>query len=419
MTILAPGRDGADEGIEAMQAELTRDQHRLRDAARELAQSEIAARSAEGDRSEAYPWDNVARLKEAGYFGMTVPEAYGGNGRSYLDAVLVIEEMAKVCGVTGRIVVEGNMGAIGAIMHFGSEPQKKLAADLVLAGDKPAISITEPDAGSAASEMTTRADKVGDGYVLNGRKHWITGGGVSKLHLIFARVFEDGEEQGIGGFIAVRGRDDGLVVGQREPAMGLRGIPETEILFQDLALPAERAVIPPEGIRRGFAGLMNAYNSQRVGAGMVALGIAQGAYEQALDYAQTREQFGRPIAEFQGLQWMLADMSIQLEAARLLIWKAAASAGDGFPDKLAAAQSKVMAADTAIKVTNDALQIFGAAGYSRNNPMERMARDARMFTIGGGTAQILRTQVAGSILGQKTPQTRDGYLSLAARKHNQ
>jgi len=399
--------------------DLSKDQLASRQQAREIAQTSIAPGAAEVDRSEQYPWDNVRLLTEAGLMGMTVPEAYGGRGLSYMDTVLVIEEMAKVCGVTGRIVVEGNMGAIGAIMHYGNETQKKLAADLVLAGDKPAICITEPGAGSAASEMTTRADKVGDRYVLNGKKHWITGGGVSRLHLIFARVFEDGEEQGIGGFIAVRDEDEGLVVGQREPAMGLRGIPETEILFQDLALPADRAVIPPEGIRRGFAGLMNAYNSQRVGAGTVALGIAQGAYELALNYAQTREQFGRPIGEFQGLQWMLADMSIQLEAARLLIWKAAGSGGDGFPDKLAAAQSKVMAADTAIKVTNDALQIFGAAGYSRNRPMERMARDARMFTIGGGTAQILRTQVAGSILGQKTPQTRDGYLGLAARKHNQ
>jgi hypothetical protein len=399
--------------------DLSKDQIALRQQAREIAQTSIAPGAAEVDRSEQYPWDNVRLLTEAGLMGMTVPEAYGGRGLSYMDTVLVIEEMAKVCGVTGRIVVEGNMGAIGAIMHYGNETQKRLAADLVLAGDKPAICITEPGAGSAASEMTTRADKVGDRYVLNGKKHWITGGGVSRLHLIFARVFEDGEEQGIGGFIAVRDEDDGLVVGQREPAMGLRGIPETEVLFQDLALPADRAVIPPEGIRRGFAGLMNAYNSQRVGAGTVALGIAQGAYELALDYAQTREQFGRPIGEFQGLQWMLADMSIQLEAARLLIWKAAGSGGDSFPDKLAAAQSKVMAADTAIKVTNDALQIFGAAGYSRNRPMERMARDARMFTIGGGTAQILRTQVAGSILGQKTPQTRDGYLGLAARKHNQ
>jgi alkylation response protein AidB-like acyl-CoA dehydrogenase len=197
--------------------------------------------------------------------------------------------------------------------------------------------------------------------------------------------------------------------------MGLRGIPETEILFEDLEVAEEMALIPPAGIRRGFAGLMNAYNGQRIGAATVALGIAQGAYELALAYAREREQFGRPIAEFQGLQWMLADMSIGLAASRALIHGAAAGTRDGFPDKLAAAQAKILASETAMKVTNDALQIHGSAGYSRNRPLERMVRDARMFTIGGGTAQILRTQVAGSILEMKTPQTRDGYGALRDR----
>lgn len=391
--------------------ELTDAQIELQQHARTVAQKEIAPRAAEVDRSEEYPWANVEVLTEAGYMGMTIPEAYGGLGLSYLDAVLVVEEMARVCGVTGRIVVEGNMGAIGAIMHYGSEEQKKLAAGLVLQGDKPAICITEPDAGSAASQMTTRAERKGDRYVLNGRKHWITGGGVSKLHFIFARVFDDGEEQGIGGFIAVRDEAKGLVIGRREPAMGLRGIPETEILFEDLEIPATMMVVPPQGIRRGFAGLMNAYNAQRVGAAAVALGIAAGAYELALDYSQQREQFGRPICEFQGLQWMLVDMSTQLNAARLLIYKAAAGAANGFPDVTEAAQAKVFASEMAIKVTNDALQIFGASGYSRNLPLERMVRDARMFTIGGGTAQILRTVIASKLLGRKLPQTRDGYLS--------
>ena len=165
---------------------------------------------------------------------------------------------------------------------------------------------------------------------------------------------------------------------------------------------------------------MNAYNAQRVGAGTVALGVAQGAYEVALEYAKSREQFGRPIAEFQGLQWMFADMAIGLDAARMMIWRAAASAettGSGFPDPLLAAQAKIIASETAIKVANDALQIHGAMGYSRNLPLERMARDARMFTIGGGTAQMLRNMVAGKVLGMKTPQTRDGYSKLAEKEN--
>lgn len=398
--------------------DLTDAQKDLRDKARRLAEGPIAERAAEVDRTEEYPWDNVALLKDAGFMGMTIPEAYGGQGRSFLDAVLVVEEMAKHCGVTGRIVVEANMGAISSVMRYGSEEQKKLCAEHVLAGDKPAICITEPNAGSAATDMTTRADKVGDKYIINGTKHWITGGGVSKVHLIFARVFENGEEQGIGGFLAIRNEHPGLIIGTREPAMGLRGIPECQVHFKDLEVHESMALIPPQGIRRGFAGLMTAYNSQRVGAGTVALGIAQGAYEKALAYAQEREQFGRPIAEFQGLQWMLVDMSTQITAAQTLIYRAAASAEtdqSGFPDMTLAAQAKIFTSEMAIKVTSEALQVFGAMGYSRNLPMERMYRDARMFTIGGGTAQVLRNMVATQILGRKLPQTRDGYQKLAEK----
>ena len=393
---------------------LDREQETLRLQARELAQGEIAQRAAEVDRSEQYPWDNVSDLKDAGFFGMTIPKDYGGKGLGYLEAAIVVEEMAKVCGVSGRIAVEANMGAIGAIMTYGTEEQKRLAADLVLSGDKPAICITEPEAGSAATDMTTRADKVGNQYVLNGKKHWITGGGVSRLHLIFAKVYDEaGTEEGIGGFIAIRDETEGLVIGDRAPTMGLRGIPEAEVMFEDMAVPPANLLLPPRGLRKGFADLMTAYNSQRVGAATVALGVAQGAYEKALEYSKEREQFGRPIAEFQGLQWMLADMSIQLGAARALVHGAAVNLVGGFPDPLAAAQAKVFTSEMAIKVTNDALQVFGAAGYSRNNPLERMVRDARMFTIGGGTAQVLRTLIAGRILGMKTPQTRDGYTKLA------
>jgi len=395
--------------------QLTPTQIDIQEAARRIASDIISSRAADVDRTEEYPWDNVEILKQAGFMGMTLPAEYGGQGASYLDVVLVVEQMAMACGVTARIVVEANMGAIGAIMKYGSEKQKKLAAELVLAGDKPAICITEPNAGSAATDMSTRAVKTGNKYIVNGTKHWITGGGVSKLHLVFARVIEDGEDQGVAGFIAVRDQTPGLKIGRREPAMGLRGIPETEIIFDDMEIDPAMMLVPPGGVKRGFAGLMNAYNAQRVGAATVAMGIAEGAYELALDYSRTREQFGRPICEFQGLQWMLADMSTQITAAQAVVYKAAASAdwdGNEFPDMLLAAQGKILAADMAIKVTSDALQVFGAMGYSRNLPLERMYRDARMFTIGGGTAQVLRNLVATRILDRKLPQTRDGYIRL-------
>ena len=400
-----------------MSFDLTTKQLDLKARARDLAAGIIAKNAAEVDKSEQYPWENVKALKKAGFMGMTIPTELGGPGLNFLDANLVVEEMASYCGPTGRIAVEANMGAISAVVHYGTETQKRLAADLVLDGDKPAICITEPDAGSAASQMTTRAEKRGDKYIINGKKHWITGGGVSRLHLIFARVFDErGSELGIGGFLAVRGESEGLKVGKREPTMGLRGIPETELIFENLEISEDMVLMPPSGFKRGFADLMNAYNSQRVGAGTVALGLAAGAYRNALNFSKEREQFGRPIAEFQGLQWMLADMSVQLEAARALLHKAALSAGHNgspFPDPTLAAQGKIFTSEMALKVTTDALQVFGARGYSRNYPMERLARDARMFTIGGGTAQILRTVVASRILESKLPQTRDGYTKLA------
>jgi 3-sulfinopropanoyl-CoA desulfinase len=392
---------------------LNKIQLELQANAKALAQTHFAKRAAEIDRSEQYPWDNVALLTEAGFMGMTIPKKYGGQGRNYLDAVVVIEQIAAVCATSGRISVEANMGAIGAIMAYGSEQQKQLVAPLVLAGDKPAICITEPEAGSAATDMTTTAVKQGDGYHINGTKYWITGGGVSNLHLIFAKVIEDGEYLGIGGFIMIADeKPEGFRVGAREPAMGVRGIPETYLHFEELYVSADRLVVPPQGLRRGFAGLMNAYNAQRVGAGTVALGIARGAYETARQYLKDRHQFGRPIAEFQGLQWMLADMAINHAAAQALIYKAAFNAGDGFPDMNEAAQAKILAAEMAQDVTNKALQFHGSMGYSRNLSLERHVRDARMFTIAGGTAQILRTQVASAELGLKLPQTRDGFSKL-------
>ncbi|MDW3180918.1 3-sulfinopropanoyl-CoA desulfinase [Roseobacter sp.] len=383
----------------------------LQSRARDLARETALPLAAQTDATEQYPQEVVRQMTDAGFMGMCVPEDLGGLGLSCFDIALVVEEFARCCGVSGRIAVEGNMGAVGAILAYGTQAQREIAAQHVLAGDKPAICITEPQAGSAATEMRTTAERTGDGWVLNGTKHWITGGGVSRLHLIFARVIEDGAFKGIGGFIAYLD-EPGLEIGAREPTMGLRGIPETTIRFNNLHLPADRLITPPEGIERGFAGLMNAYNAQRVGAATVALGLAQAAFDAACSHVKTREQFGRPIAEFQGLQWMLADMATQIDAARMMIWRAAKSAeaqASGFPDPLLAAQAKVFASEMAVKVTNDALQLHGAGGYSRNNPVERLVRDARMFTIGGGTAQMLRNLIAGRVLDMKTPQTRDGY----------
>ncbi len=384
-----------------MDFDLTDSQREIQRKAREIAESRIAPKAAHWDETEEYPWENARILADAGFMGMNIPGEFGGPERPLIEAVLVVEEMAKVCGITGRIVVDSNMGVVGAIIKYGTEEQKKKYLPMVLAGDKPAIVITEPEAGSAATDMTTRAVLDGDEYILNGKKKWITGAGVSHINLVFARVVHGGDEQGIGALIVELGAE-GFRIGERAFMMGLRGIPESEEIFENCRVPSENLVTV------GFGRLMAAYNAQRVGAGTVALGLAEGAFAQAVEYAKKREQFGRPISEFQGLQWILADGRIQLNAARLLLHRAAVQEDPktGFPDMHLAAIAKTFSAEASIKVTNDALQIFGAAGYSRDLPIERMARDVRMFTIGGGTTQAQRNVIASGIFGRKFSQRR-------------
>ena len=373
---------------------LTPEQETLRARARELADTVFAGRAARWDASEEYPWDNVKDLAEAGFMGMTVPAAHGGGERPLLDVVLVIEEIARACGITGRIVVEGNLGTVGALVAYGTEAQKRRYFSWVLEGEKPAIAISEPAAGSAATDMTTRAEETPAGYRLTGHKCWITGAGTSRLYLVYARFGNRPGADGIGGVLVERDTP-GFRIGRREFMMGLRGIPEGELHFEGCEVPRENLLVGPGD---GFKKLMNAYNGQRLGAATVALGIAQGAYERALAYAAERKQFGRPIGEFQGIRWKLADMAIKLDAARLLIHRAAVRAGRGFPDALDAAKAKTFAAETAQEITSQALQIHGAAGYGRTLPLERMVRDARMFAIGGGTLEMMRNLIADRLL---------------------
>jgi len=374
--------------------ELGPEQDALRRRARQLADTVFAGRAARWDASEEYPWENVKDLVGAGLMGMTIPRAYGGPDRPVLDVVLAIEEVARACGITGRIVVEGSLGVVGALSAYGTEAQKRRYFPWVLEGDKPAIAISEPAAGSAATDLETRAEEAPGGYRLTGHKCWITGAGTSRLYLVFARFGGRPGAEGIGGLLVERDTP-GFTIGRREPMMGLRGIPEGELHFAACFVPTENLLVASGD---GFKRLMRAYNGQRLGAATVALGLAQGAYELALRHAAERRQFDRPIAEFQGIRWKLADMAIALDAARLLIHRAAARAGRGFPDALEAAKAKTFAAEMAQEVTSQALQIHGAAGYGRSLPLERMARDARMFAIGGGTVEMMRNLIADHIL---------------------
>ena len=377
-----------------MDFELSGEQRALRARARALADGVFRDRAARWDEDEAYPWDNVKDLVRAGFMGITIPRAHGGPGGSVLDVLLVVEEIARVCGVTARIVVEGSLGVVGALTAYGTEAQKRRYFPWVLEGEKPAIAITEPEAGSAATDLVTRADESPEGYTLTGEKRWITGAGTSRLYLVYCRLGHAPGAAGIGGVLVERDTA-GFRIGERDRTMGLRGIPEGRLHFDRCRVPRESVLVgPPDGFKK----LMRAYNSQRLGAATVALGIAQGAYELALAFAQERRQFGRPIADFQGIRWKLADMAIKLDAARLLIHRAACTDVEGFPEPLQSAKAKTFAAEMAQEVTSQALQIHRAAGYGRALPLERMARDARMFAIGGGTVEMMRNLIADRIL---------------------
>ena len=374
---------------------LTREQAAVQRIARETADGVFRGRAARWDEREEYPWDNVKDLVAMGLMGMTIPREYGGRGATVLDAILAIEAVARACGVTGRLLVDSNFGAVGAIVHYGTEKQKRDCLPLVVQGDKPAIAITEPGAGSAAADLVTTAVADGETWRLDGVKHWITGAGVSRTYVVFCRFDGIPAAPGIGAVVVPAGAP-GLTVRRRERAMGMRGIPEGEVVFEACRVPRDHLLVGPGG----FARLMGAYNGQRLGASAVALGLAQGALEAAVAYAGNRRQFGRPIGRFQGLRWILADMAIEIEAARQLIYRTADNAGAGLPDQHAAAACKVVAGEMAVRVTNQALQVFGARGYSRDCPVERMVRDARMFTIAGGTVQMLKNLVANRLLGR-------------------
>jgi alkylation response protein AidB-like acyl-CoA dehydrogenase len=388
-----------------MDFQLSDEQKRIVETVDEMGRKEFAAKASRWDENHEYPWENIELLREANILGMTIPTEYGGQERPLIDAILAIETAAKYCGVSARIIVETNMGALGCVMAYGTDEQRKLVAHRILdKGDKPAIAMTEPEAGTALSDLQTRADKKGNTYVINGTKHWITGGGVSVTNLVFVRFFDDGKELGIGGILVDKGTP-GFTFGTVEKALGLRGIPETELIFKDCEVPQENVVVPGDG-SEGFKNLMYGYNGQRVGASAVALGIAQGAHNLAIDWMKKRKAFGRSISEFQGLQWMMAEAEVELNAARLLIYKAACNARDlpnnvKLPYMDESSMAKAFTGHVSFKVVSDSLQMFGAYGYSQDMPLERMLRDVRMFQIGGGTTQAQLNMIARFIFKRK------------------
>jgi alkylation response protein AidB-like acyl-CoA dehydrogenase len=388
-----------------MDFRLSAEQNALIDLVDKLGKEEFAPKAARWDENQEYPWDNIHKLREAGLLGMTIPSVYGGRDRPLIDAILAIETAAMYCGVTARVLVETNMGALGCVMAYGTDDQRKLVAHrIVNEGDKPAIGMTEPEAGTALTDLKAKAERRGNIFVVNGKKHWITGGSISVSNLIFVRFFENGKDLGIGGILVDKGTP-GFTFGKIEKALGLRGIPEGELIFEDCKVPESNVVVPGDG-NEGFKKLMYGYNGQRVGASAVALGIAQGAHNLAVDWMKKRHAFGRPISDFQGLQWMMADSEIKLAAARLLIYKAACNARDlpnnvKLPNMDESSIAKAYTGHAAFEVVSDSLQMFGAYGYSQDMPLERMLRDVRMFQIGGGTSQAQMNMIARSVFNRK------------------
>jgi alkylation response protein AidB-like acyl-CoA dehydrogenase len=369
----------------------------FRKMVRELAEERIRPRARAIDAEEAFPWDVVEAYRATGLLSLLVPEAYGGVGGSMLDETVIAEELARA-DVSSSIIFTTQALCTEVIAHIASETQRKRYLPRLVEGQLVAIALTEPDAGSDAASIRTTARRTADGYVLDGIKHFCTNGDVADLILVFAVTAPGKGAHGISVF-AVERNAPGLRITRHDQKMGIRGTTTVEFVLEDCLVP-EAARLGPE--HEGFQAAMHALERGRVAIAGVAVGVAQGAMEYAVGYARERRQFGRPVAAFQGLQFMLADMAIRIEAARRLVYYAARLAEDGQPDfRPVSAKAKCFASDVAMQVTTDAVQVCGGMGYVRGEvPVERMMRDAKILQIFEGTNQLMRVLVARDLIGK-------------------
>jgi alkylation response protein AidB-like acyl-CoA dehydrogenase len=370
----------------------------LRDTVRRIAQTEFAPRAAEIDVSEVFPQGNLKILTDNGLLGIQVPEEYGGAGAGMLSLILTVEETARCCASTSVMLTTQAL-ASDPLLLAGTEEQKKTYLYRMASGQcLGACGITEPGAGSDVAGMKTAAKKVEGGYLLNGAKIFITNGGVSEIILVVCYTDREMGNKGIDMLIVEKG-DKGFSVGKPEHKMGMHGSDTRELVFEDVFLPQNRLLGGKEGI--GFKTLMTTFNYTRPAVGAQALGIAQGALEASINYAKDRIQFGKPLAAFQGMQWMLAEMALGVEMARTIVYRAAAMI-DTEPESpeipKISSMAKWYASDVAMKVATDAIQVFGGYGYTREYPVERMMRDAKITQIYEGTNQVQRIIIANQML---------------------
>ncbi len=374
---------------------LTDEHDQLRASVRDLAEDVIAPRAAEIDQTAEYPYDVHKALKAADLLAIHVPEQYGGAGADKVAHCIVVEEIARVCASSSLIPMGNKLGTTGLILS-GSEDLKRRYLPAVAAGDATfSYALSEREAGSDAAAMRTRAVLDGDSYVINGSKMWITGAGVSTHYTLMAVTEPGVGAKGISAFV-VHADDPGFSYGEKERKLGIKGSPTREIYFDDCRIPADRMIGNPG---TGFTTALKTLDHTRLGIGAQAVGIAQGALDAAIGYVKERKQFGRSVGEFQGVQFMLADMAMKVEAARHLVYHAAAKAERG--DKnltFTSSAAKCFASDTAMSVTTDAVQLFGGYGYVQDFPVERMMRDAKITQIYEGTNQIQRMVMARSLL---------------------
>ena len=374
---------------------LTKEQELVRQMVRDFAVNEVKPIAAEIDVTERFPMENVKKMGELGMMGIPFPTEFGGAGGDVLSYILAVEELSKVCATTGVILSAHTSLCASLINENGTPEQKeKYLRDLCTGNKIGAFGLTEPGAGTDAAGQQTTAVLDGDNYILNGSKIFITNGGVADTFIVFAMTDKSKGTKGISAFIVEKGFL-GFSIGKKEDKLGIRASSTTELIFENCVVPKEN-LIGREG--KGFGIAMKTLDGGRIGIAAQALGIAEGALDEAIKYMKERKQFGRPIAAFQGLQWMVAEMSTKIEAARFLVYKAAWLKENKQPYSIDAARAKLYAAEVAMDVTTKAVQLFGGYGYTKEYPVERMMRDARITEIYEGTSEVQKMVISGSLL---------------------
>ncbi|MFH0816298.1 MAG: acyl-CoA dehydrogenase [Methanobacteriota archaeon] len=374
---------------------LTQEQEAVRKMVREFAEKEIAPIAAEIDETCEFPAATVKKMGELGLMGMTVPKEFGGGGVDDVCYAIAVEEVSRACASHGVTMSVNNSLVCWPIMKFGTDEQKKKYLNDLASGKKlGAFGLTEPNAGTDAGSQTTLAVKDGDNYVITGSKVFITNGSKNQVAIIFAMTDKSKGMKGISAFI-VEDTFEGYNIGSIEKKMGIRGSIQSELVFDKMKVPAAN-ILGKEG--DGFKIAMATLDGGRIGIASQALGIAQAAFEASLKYAKEREQFGKPIAKFQAIQWFLAEMATDIDAARMLVYKAAYEKSQGRKYAVPAAMAKLYASDVAVRVTRNAVQIHGGYGYTKDYPLERYYRDAKITEIYEGTSEVQRMVISGDLL---------------------